>query len=450
MRSANQEKSTRKSAQQVKVRNPGEKMRGKAVAQWRGHNLISRSMAIEEPVAVVELTKEERKAAKAERKAAKALKKAKKAEKKAKKEAKKAEETATATSIIETVVDAIETPKKRKVEETQEEQETPVKIQKISSFGEMTDDSYKGLVKGIKPEVDFSEISSFFSTCGHVVGMTRDLEGDVTVAFARASSLDEFVNTSGRLMNGVAVTCTRVAPVEGASEGFPVLVSGMPFQCDEAGLKSHAESVGTVLSSEIYYDQRGRPSGLGMVMFADSSAQLAALEQDRIQMDGRNANFESMDTASIRISFVPLSAQPDDLKHVFASYGAISRANILPSNGTRDTTMGFVDFEDKEAANAARMGGDHYLGDTKLKVFKSRPRKAGGGGSRGGRGGGRGGSRGGGRGGFGGSSRGGGFGGGRGGGRGGSFGAARGGVPARAKMSIDLSAPKPNNKITFD
>ncbi|MDX2096419.1 MAG: RNA-binding protein [Leptolyngbyaceae cyanobacterium bins.59] len=89
---------------------------------------------------------------------------------------------------------------------------------------------------------------------------------------------------------------------------------------------------------------------------------------------------------TIYIGNLSFQATEDDLKEIFAEYGAVSRVSLPIDRETgRKRGFAFVEMEDeaKEDAAIAELDGAEWLG-RELKVNKAKPREEGGGGRRGG------------------------------------------------------------------
>ena len=80
---------------------------------------------------------------------------------------------------------------------------------------------------------------------------------------------------------------------------------------------------------------------------------------------------------TIYVGNLAFQATEDDLKEVFAEYGAVSRVSLPTDRETgRKRGFAFVEMEDesKEDAAIAELDGAEWLG-RKLKVNKAKPRE---------------------------------------------------------------------------
>lgn len=84
---------------------------------------------------------------------------------------------------------------------------------------------------------------------------------------------------------------------------------------------------------------------------------------------------------TIYIGNLSFQATEDDLREIFAEYGAVSRVSLPIDRETgRKRGFAFVEMEDaaKEDAAIAELDGAEWLG-RELKVNKAKPREEGGG-----------------------------------------------------------------------
>jgi len=245
-----------------------------------------------------------------------------------------------------------------------------------------------------------------------------------------------------------------------------IFVANIPFSVNEESLGEHFKECGEVKQVVIPTDREtNRKRGFAFVEFADTDAVEKALELNDTELEGRqivvkrgNEKKEkpiaggvdkprcTTRTKNIFIRNVGFETTSEEIERVFSAYGQVAVKLLTFEDTGRCRGIGFLDFEDQEAADKVEAEREFEIDGRKVQVEyagekSDRPNAGGAGGFSRGRGGF---SARGGRGDFGGRGRGsfGGRGGGRGGrgnfgGRGrGNFGGNRGGAQFQGKKTV--------------
>jgi len=79
----------------------------------------------------------------------------------------------------------------------------------------------------------------------------------------------------------------------------------------------------------------------------------------------------------IYVGNLPWSTTEDDLRELFAGYGAVHSVAIITDRDTgRSRGFGFVEMDDDEADKAIAGANGHQLGDRPLRVNEAQDRRS--------------------------------------------------------------------------
>ena len=322
---------------------------------------------------------------------------------------------------------------KNKRKQSVEKKKAPKKVAKVESSDESSEEVVvaKKAVKKSKKAVESSSDESSSESEAPVKQVKK-----VKKVAKKQESSDESSNSDSE--SEVVVKKSKAAPVEEVveEEGCKeIFVKNLPYSATDDGMYEHFGKFGTVVNVKICKDKMtGKSRGFGFVEFElrssakkaiselgeiDGRGYLAAFSDNKDSLNGQRGPGGPQGGQEGERSFTPrgdvhtvfvgnlkFRIREESIRSFFSGCGNIVSVRIAKDMEGKEKGFGHVDFDTKEACDAAVALAGGEIEGRECRVDHAEKRRNDGGGSRGGFGGGRGGGRG-------------GFGGGRGGGRGG-------------------------------
>ena len=322
---------------------------------------------------------------------------------------------------------------KNKRKQSVEKKKAPKKVAKVESSDESSEEVVvaKKAVKKSKKAVESSSDESSSESEAPVKQVKK-----VKKVAKKQESSDESSNSDSE--SEVVVKKSKAAPVEEVveEEGCKeIFVKNLPYSATDDGMYEHFGKFGTVVNVKICKDKMtGKSRGFGFVEFElrssakkaiselgeiDGRGYLAAFSDNKDSLNGQRGPGGPQGGQGGERSFTPrgdvhtvfvgnlkFRIREESIRSFFSGCGNIVSVRIAKDMEGKEKGFGHVDFDTKEACDAAVALAGGEIEGRECRVDHAEKRRNDGGGSRGGFGGGRGGGRG-------------GFGGGRGGGRGG-------------------------------
>jgi len=161
------------------------------------------------------------------------------------------------------------------------------------------------------------------------------------------------------------------------------------YDSTNESLEKYFSTYGEVESCDVIRDKKTEKSkGYAFVAFKDHETAKAVVEEGEHEVDGRSFTPRIMTGHKIFVGGCSDGMTEEMLLDYFGDFGKCLSADVIKDkeDKTKNRGFAFVEFDDREARDAALEAGEHTIGEFTCKVKRAMDKDGGGRGGRGGKG----------------------------------------------------------------